>query len=170
MNQRPHPYQRSTAKRCANRPFRWSCSSVSPTRMGRTVVLLLRCPIGAESASQPYRRRVDRLLAPPMDGVARALRLHTDLRGLRRNFSGTCLSSLPWSLPGSWSSACSPEAVDPRPLQLTYKRERKYLDIRTVSDLHNHPPASHRLDAVTPLPRGACMPSYSVAPSPGEVD
>jgi hypothetical protein len=34
LNQRPHPYQRSTAERHANRPFRWSCDSVSPTRMG----------------------------------------------------------------------------------------------------------------------------------------
>jgi hypothetical protein len=27
-------YQRSTVERCPNRPFRWSCDSVSPTRMG----------------------------------------------------------------------------------------------------------------------------------------
>jgi hypothetical protein len=34
LNLGPHPYQRSTAERRANRPFRWSCDSVSPTRMG----------------------------------------------------------------------------------------------------------------------------------------
>ena len=34
LNLGPHPYQRSTAERCANRPFRWSRYSVSPTRMG----------------------------------------------------------------------------------------------------------------------------------------
>ena len=34
LNQRPHPYQRSTVERCANRPFRWLCDSVRPIRMG----------------------------------------------------------------------------------------------------------------------------------------
>jgi hypothetical protein len=34
LNQRPHPYQRWTAERCASQPLRWSCHSVSPTRMG----------------------------------------------------------------------------------------------------------------------------------------
>jgi hypothetical protein len=34
LNQRPHPYQRWTADRCADWPFRWSCDSVRPTRMG----------------------------------------------------------------------------------------------------------------------------------------
>ena len=29
MNQRPHPYQRSTAQRHANQPFHWSCYSVN---------------------------------------------------------------------------------------------------------------------------------------------
>ena len=34
LNQRPHPYQRWTAERHANQPFRWSGYSVGPTRMG----------------------------------------------------------------------------------------------------------------------------------------
>jgi hypothetical protein len=34
LNQRPHPYQRSTAKRCAIRPFRSSRHSMSGTGMG----------------------------------------------------------------------------------------------------------------------------------------
>ena len=31
LNPGSHPYQGSTAKRCAIQPFRWSCYSVSPT-------------------------------------------------------------------------------------------------------------------------------------------
>ena len=38
LNQRPHPYQRWMAERCAIQPLRWWCYSVSPTRMGRTAV------------------------------------------------------------------------------------------------------------------------------------
>jgi hypothetical protein len=34
LNQRPHPYQRSTAERRAIQRLRWSCDSVSATGMG----------------------------------------------------------------------------------------------------------------------------------------
>jgi hypothetical protein len=34
LNQRPHPYQRWTAERCAKQPFRWSRDTVSATGMG----------------------------------------------------------------------------------------------------------------------------------------
>jgi hypothetical protein len=49
LNQRPHPYQRSTAERRANQPLRWSRYSVSPTRMGNlsvqpSVLATLFCP------------------------------------------------------------------------------------------------------------------------------
>jgi hypothetical protein len=34
LNLGSHPYQRWTAKRHASQPFRWSCDTISPTRMG----------------------------------------------------------------------------------------------------------------------------------------
>ena len=53
LNLRPHPYQRSTANRCAIQPFRWSCSSVSPTGWGELAVRRRAWPDPPTDRGQP---------------------------------------------------------------------------------------------------------------------